>query len=136
MSLYQASCNLYKASASMASLGPLEKGAMKSPGTTTFVGEAKGLSGRLCSKLHLNQGLSFIGSWHIQEITESFFESFLDLCLFGTWSFFLCYLCLWFSSCTSTSFLSSTLHPDFQQLSMHAPAFSFTKEKSKTKNDY
>lgn len=40
-----------EASASMASLSPLEKGAMKSP--PAFVGEAKGLSGRLCSKLHL-----------------------------------------------------------------------------------
>ena len=42
-----------EASVSMATLGPLEKGAMKSPGTAAFVGEAKGLSGRLCSKLHL-----------------------------------------------------------------------------------
>ena len=41
-----------EASASMASLGPLEKGAMKPPGPVAFVGEAKGLSGRLCSKLH------------------------------------------------------------------------------------
>jgi len=40
-----------EASASMASLGPLEKETMKSP--AAFVGEAKGLSGRLCSKLHL-----------------------------------------------------------------------------------
>ena len=40
-----------KPSASMASLDPLEKATMKSP--SAFVGEAKGLSGRLCSKLHL-----------------------------------------------------------------------------------
>jgi len=40
-----------EASASMASLGPLEKETMKSP-PAAFVGEAKGLSGRLCSKLH------------------------------------------------------------------------------------
>ena len=39
-----------KPSASMASLDPLEKATMKSP--SAFVGEAKGLSGRLCSKLH------------------------------------------------------------------------------------
>jgi len=40
-----------EASASLASLGPLEKATRKSP--SPFVGEAKGLSGRLCSKLHL-----------------------------------------------------------------------------------
>lgn len=40
-------------SESMASVGPpLEKAAMKSP--AAFVGEAKGLSGRLCSKLHIH----------------------------------------------------------------------------------
>lgn len=38
---------LLDASESMASNGPLEKGPTKSP--TAFVGEAKGLSGRLCS---------------------------------------------------------------------------------------
>lgn len=37
-----------EASEQMASIGPLENGATKSP--PAFVGEAKGLSGRLCSK--------------------------------------------------------------------------------------
>lgn len=40
-----------ESSKSMASLTPLEKWATKFP--EAFVGEAKGLSGRLCSKLHL-----------------------------------------------------------------------------------
>jgi len=40
-----------EASVSMASTVPLEKETIKSP--AAFVGEAKGLSGRLCSELNL-----------------------------------------------------------------------------------
>jgi len=40
-----------EASVSMASTVPLEKETIKSP--AAFVGEAKGLSGRLCSRLYL-----------------------------------------------------------------------------------
>ena len=66
---------------------------------------------------------------------KSFFDSFLRLCPLGTWSFLLCCLRLWFSSSIFTSFLFSTLHRIFRQLSMYAPAISIINtDKSKTKS--